>query len=155
MADYEIVLEGAEEIIEILNEFPEIVFNKTVFSEISEYSIAKMLQRTLSGKGPDGKIFKKYSPRYKKFREEKGRQGFPVNLNFHGDMLNSLTYKSTDKGATLFFMNTSDRNNVKNPDKAFYNHQTRNFFALSEEEIQGIIKVIDGYIGRAIGDKNG
>lgn len=119
--------------------------------EASEYTILQIQKRTLKGKDADGKAFKPYSPQYRSFRIQKKRQGKPVNLFFHGDMFLAMTYdvKTLSKGnmfAQLYFMNTSDRSGAKNPQKAFFLHQDREFFALSKDDIDGIMRIARSHV---------
>jgi hypothetical protein len=145
-----ISIQGSRPLLRKLGQIPGDAFGRRFFAEISEYAIVNIQQRTLKGKDADGKAFAPYSPKYKLFRAEKGRQSAPVNLFFHGDMFNSMTYKSGPKSTILFFANTSDREGAKNPKKAFFLQQKRKFFALSQEDIDGIMTIARKYVRRII-----
>jgi len=122
-------------------------FSSQLMGEIATYVITAILRRTAQGIDADRQPFEPYSPPYRLFREETGHQGSPVNLFYTGSMLSSMTYKASKNRAEVFFMNTSAPDqDVTNPQKAFYNQQSRNFFAISEREQEQIREMVRDYI---------
>lgn len=150
MAEARISIQGSDQLLMKLRRIPGDAFGRRFFAEVSEYAIVKIQQRTLAGKDADGIAFRPYSPKYKLFREKKGRQSGTVNLFFHGDMFNAMTYRSNATSTILFFANTSDRDGTKNPKKAFFLQQKRKFFALSKEDIDGIMNIARRYVRRSL-----
>lgn len=122
-----------------------------LMEEIAQYSMTQIKKRTLSGQDVDGHLFKPYSDKYALFRREKGRPTGKVDLFFSGSMFSSMTSNIDSREIRIFFMNTSDRNNSRNPLKAFFLNQERNFFALSENDVRGIIEIIEEYLSNLIG----
>ena len=99
----------------------------------AEFLMGLIKQRTQKGKDADGRNFKPYTPEYKAFRREKGRQANFPDLNFKGNMLSNITQKSTSKQAILFF--ASKAQNIK----AVANQKKRTFFAVGDRESKTLI----------------
>lgn len=149
MATVTIDVAGENRLIKKLGDLDD-ALKKRFFAEAAEYVIPRIILRTQSGKDADGKAFKPYSPKYKLFRQSEGRSGTTVDLTFHGDMMNAMTYRADHRGAVLFFANTSDRSGAKNPAKAFFLQQDRKFFALSAEDIAGVRRIAELFVRRAL-----
>lgn len=87
-----------------------------------------ILERTDKGIGFK-RPFKPYSEKYAKFRAKRGRQIAPVDLNFTGAMLGSMSNRSLGVGRQrLYFLRASEAQ------KAFHNNKTRPFFGFSAKE---------------------
>ena len=99
----------------------------------AEFLMGLIKQRTQKGKDADGRNFKPYTPEYKAFRREKGRQANFPDLNFKGNMLSNITQKSTSKQAILFF--ASKAQNIK----AVANQKKRTCFAVGDRESKTLI----------------
>ena len=100
----------------------------------AEFLIGLIRKRTQKGKDADGISFKnKYTPQYKEFRRQKGRQVQFPDLNFSGQMLSNMTQKATPKQAILFFANKFQ--NVK----AVGNQKKRPFFLIGNKEQKTLI----------------
>jgi hypothetical protein len=81
-----------------------------------------------------------------------------VDLTLTGGMFIALTYTAQDDRVTSFFMDTPDKRNpkVRNPAKAFFNQQLRNFFSISAGEVKEIEAMIKEYVDRHLrSDKRG
>ncbi|MDA3788079.1 MAG: phage virion morphogenesis protein [Desulfobacula sp.] len=128
-------------------------FATPMLSEIGMYAMHRIKKRTIKGQDADGIAFKPYNPLYAKERKKAGYQTSTVDLNRTGSMMSSMTYDSDSNSVDLFFMNTSDSTNTKNPAKAFFLQQERNFFALSSEDVKGIMLIVDNYYQRLLGNK--
>ena len=120
--------------------------NKKLMGQIGAFSNLQIKQRTAKGVDYQSNLFKPYSPNYKEIRKQAGRPTNKVDLNFTGSMLSALTYKQTKNKVQLFFINSSDKFGARNPEKAFYNNQTREFFALSADDISKIENIVIDYI---------
>lgn len=99
----------------------------------AEFLLGLIKQRTQRGKDADGTNFKPYTPEYKAFRREKGRQIRFPDLNFTGNMLSNMIQKSTSKQAILFF--ASKAQSIK----AVGNQKKRTFFAVGDKENKTLI----------------
>jgi hypothetical protein len=99
----------------------------------AEFLLGMIRKRTQKGKDADGSNFKPYTPEYKSFRREKGRQVRFPDLNFSGQMLSNMTQKSNTKNATLFF--ASKFQNAK----AVGNQKKRKFFLIGNREQKTLI----------------
>jgi len=150
--EYEVEVIGSARILRRLMEIGA-PFNNETFSEVGNFIIASILQRTSEGKDYKGRLFKPYTPRYRMFREEKGLPTDKVDLMVSGSMLSAMTFKTSNDRVSVFFQNTSDRNDVKNPLKAFSLNRTRKFFALSSEDIRSIAEIFRRRLQEVIGSE--
>ena len=137
-----------------VREQPQIV--KTALGRTAEFLMGIIKQRTSQGISADGNAFPPYStkpyffnitPRsatptyktfqggYKEYRTFMGRQSNKVDLNFFGNMLSSITQKSSPTEAIIYFANKFQNT------KALGNQKKRKFFAIGAREIQPIMNV--------------
>lgn len=87
-----------------------------------------ILDRTESGRGYLGS-FKPYSVAYARFRAKNGRQVSPVNLNYSGRMLSSVSNRRLSRGVQeIYFTRAAEAR------KAYFNNQTRPFFGFNVKE---------------------
>ena len=126
------------------------IFSKRLMSEIGIFAQTAIKTRTLTGKDADGADFAPYTPKYAVFRKLKGRPINKVDLDFTGSMLASMDIDPTENQLDIFFQNTEDEFGGKNPIKAFFLNQKRNFFALSNDDINTIMKIVEQYYKRLI-----
>jgi len=85
--------------------------------------------RTSQGFDVNGRKFKRYSKEYADYRVEKGRNPFPVDLQFTGRMLASMNVKKSGRYNRLIFFRGGE-----NAKKAAKNQRTREFFGLNQRE---------------------
>ena len=133
-----------------VNKLKKTPFIRPMLGEIGMFSMHSIKKRTLSGEDVHGIAFKPYSKAYSLIRKKKGFPVRPVDLTRTGSMMSSMTYDVNRVSVDIFFMNTSDPSNVQNPKKAFFLQQEREFFALSKQDIQGIVQIVDNYYKRLI-----
>ncbi len=135
-----------------VREQPQIV--KTALGRTAEFLMGIIKQRTQRGVSADGNAFPPYStkpfffnitPRsatptyktfeggYKEYRTFMGRQSNKVDLNFFGNMLSSMTQKSSPTDAIIYFASTFENT------KAIGNQKKRKFFAIGQREQMPII----------------
>lgn len=155
MAQTFIKAEGLNKLISKFRRRERGVLSEQIMGEIATYLIQAILRRTEQGVGADRQHFKPYHPKYRLFREETGHQGTPVNLHYTatGGMLSSMTFKATAEQAEIFFMPTSvPGQKVTNPQKAFYNQQSRDFFGISVHEQDQIREMVREYIHNILRD---
>lgn len=117
-----------------------------LLESIAQYAIFRIKKRTSEGKDVSGEDFIPYSNKYSLIRSEYGRPTNKVDLFFTGSMMGAITSDISDEQVVLYFMNTSDSSNTKNPLKAFFLNESRNFFALSEEDIKGIEDIVNKFV---------
>jgi len=98
--------------------------------------------RTTNGFDINGNRFKRYSKKYADYRVEKGRNPYPVDLQFTGRMLNSMRAKKLTYWSRLVFFRGGE-----NSKKAAMNNKSREFFGLNNREQS---KVADVYFKRLI-----
>lgn len=91
--------------------------------------------RTSAGRGYRGG-FVPYSPSYFKFRQKKGRQTSPVDLNFTGRMLGSMARRRIGRGVEEIYFTRSTESR-----KAFYNNRLRPFFGFNQTEKRQLSQV--------------
>ncbi len=137
-----------------VREQPQIV--KTALGRTAEFLMGIIKQRTSRGVNADGNAFPAYStkpyffnitPRsanptyktfqggYKEYRTFMGRQNNKVNLDFFGNMLSSITQKSSPTEAIIYFASKFENT------KALGNQRKRKFFAIGQREQQPIMNV--------------
>jgi len=137
-----------------VREQPQIV--KTALGRTAEFLMGIIKQRTSRGVNADGNAFPAYStkpfffnitPRsatptyktfqggYKEYRTFMGRQSNKVDLNFFGNMLSSITQKSSPTEAIIYFASKFENT------KALGNQRKRKFFAIGQKEQQPIMNV--------------
>lgn len=121
-------------------------------SEIGMFLQSRIKIRTSKGKDVDGTPFEPYNPAYALFRQKKGHPTDKVTLFFTGSMMSSMTYDATNSKVRLFFMNTEDKTEAKNPKKAFFLNEKREFFAMSREDIIGVMEIVQDFINRKLRD---
>lgn len=119
-------------------------------SEIGEYMRFRIQKRTAEGEDVDGKAFEPYSPAYAAARSAAGHPANVVNLFFTGSMMSSMDFEISRDKVDLFFTNSTDPTGTRNPLKAYFLNQKRTFFALSEEDIQGVVDLVNRYYNRVI-----
>lgn len=124
--------------------------HKKLLEEIGHFVDVRIQDRTLIGEDADGKFMGGYSESYELIRENKGLQSDHVDLFFTGSMYASLTHKIDENKVTSFFMPTKDKKGMSNPEKAFYNDQRFNFFALTNEDVQDVFKLVDDHIDKVL-----
>ena len=92
----------------------------------AQYGENIILARTKKGMGINGS-FKAYTPKYALFRKAKGR-GSNVDLNFTGQMLNSMTARKGRGFAEIKFTRATESR------KAYWNNRSRPFFGFNMAE---------------------
>ena len=126
------------------------IFAKPMMGDIGMFAMGKIKKRTIAGEDVNGLNSKPYNPMYAKERQKSGYKKTPVDLTRTGFMLSSMTYSESRSAVNIFFMNTSDENNVRNPAKAFWNNEDREFFGLSTSDIKGIMSIVHSYYNKLI-----
>jgi len=136
-----------------------------LMSDIGHYLIYSILKRTSEGKDAEGVNFKKYSPEYKKLRELIDLPTDHADLFFGGSMLSALTFEEDEISVKLFFMDTPhvehttipgrkrSKSKTTNAELAFYNDETRPFFAISVKEQENIFNMVNDFIENALKGK--
>jgi len=100
---------------------------KKALSITAQSGVNIILDRTGKGAGFKGGAFEGYNPLYAAFRLAHGRSKTP-DLNFTGQMLGSMTTKSTSSQAEIFFSRATESK------KAAMNNKTRPFFGFNRKE---------------------
>lgn len=87
----------------------------------------------------DGKAQKFLIGGYKKFREKTGRATNKVNLDFSGEMMNSLFVSTDFTGFTIKITVTVPSGQML---KAYYTDRDREWLGLSDEEADRVLSVL-------------
>lgn len=124
--------------------------SRTLMSEIATFLITSIKLRTAKGEDAKGKQFEPYDPKYVMFRQSKGRPTSKVDLFFTGSMLSSMDYKATPTTAKIYFLSTEDKSGSKNPDKAYWLNQKREFFALSDADMREVENMVTDLIDKEL-----
>jgi phage gpG-like protein len=123
------------------------ILSKKLMGEIGFMAINRIDKRTARGLDVNGQAFKPYSPAYRLFRMKNKRPVNIVNLNFYGTMMGAMTADTDKSTAKIFFTNTSrGPGDTPAPQKAFFLNQTRNFFALSQQDVEDIVDKVQARI---------
>lgn len=120
--------------------------SKQLMSEIGMFILTAIKLRTAEGVDVDGTTFEPYTPKYAFFRASKGHQVDDVDLFFTGSMMSAMTYLADESKVVAYFLNTEDKSGTKNPNKAAWLNEKREFFALSEDDITDILEIADDFI---------
>ena len=153
MATVSFELKGAAKLFKILNKLEVKIATQRMMSQIGNYLMTSIKQRTGKGKDVEGELFQPYSTGHKKLRAAKGLPTNIVDLFFSGSMMSAMTFDAGSEQVQLFFMATSDRTGTKNPAKAYFLDQKRQFFSISKSEIgeveeiaaEAVEEILDGY----------
>jgi len=126
--------------------------SKKLMGLIGNHMKLQTLQRTIRGVDAEGNAFSPYSKPYAKKRKAAGLPIGKVDLFWTGSMSASLTYIPHDGVVRLYFMDTSDKFGMRNPQKAYFiqTHKTkpRNFFSISMKDVVAIEKMVKSYINK-------
>lgn len=160
MADKLVEVKGAVELALKLDDIAmAIVRNSALMGQLGNFVNTSIKARTSEGVSAEGTPFEPYSAKYAVWRSKVfGAPVGHVDLTLTGGMFNALTYTAEDDRVTSFFMDTPDKRNpkVRNPAKAFYNQQLRNFFSISADEVKEVEKMIKEYVDQQLrSDKRG
>jgi hypothetical protein len=159
MADKVVEIRGAAELVLKLDDIAmALVKNSKLMGQLGNFVNTSIKARTSAGMSAEGAPFTPYSPTYAIWRKKEGYPTSKVDLTLTGGMFNALTYKAENDTVTSFFMDTPDKRNpkVRNPAKAFYNQQMRNFFSISADEVKKVEQMIKQYVDRHLrSDKRG
>jgi hypothetical protein len=124
-----------------------------LMGQVGAFINLQIKARTAKGVDVEGRVFKGYTPAYRKQRRAGGHPVSKVNLFFTGSMFSALTYDADKYKVTSFFMNTVDKFGGRNPEKAFFNDQLRPFFGLSQADIGQIEAMVGAHIRKLLRKK--
>jgi len=152
MASEEFIrIDGATRVQVIIEGMEAAIATRPMMLEIGEFIRFRIQARTAEGKDVKGNLFAPYSPQYRLFREKTGHPVNKVNLFYTGSMMGSMAVAETSNQARVYFLNTQGPGSkARNPEKAYYLNQKREFFALSAEDIRGIIDIMEDYYQKAL-----
>lgn len=109
--------------------------------QTAQFGTQLILDRTAKGQSYTGGGFEAYNPKYALFRQSKGRQVSPVNLNFSGKMLGSMASAKVKSGvAKIYFTRATEAK------KAAMNDSRRPFFGFGRLEQERLRKFFIGRI---------
>jgi len=128
-------------------------FARPMMGDIGFFAMRQIKARTILGEDVDGVDFKPYNPFYAKERAKDGYQVNFVDLTRTGSMLSAMTAEYDRNSVDIFFMNTTDSSGARNPEKAFFLNEDREFFALNQDDIKGIMKIVRSYYQKLIDSK--
>ena len=143
-------INGIQTIKVLLNRLSGGLGSKRLMSEIATFLITSIKLRTAGGRDVNDAAFAPYSKGYAMFRAKEGYPTSKVDLFFSGSMMASMDYKATSTTATLYFLNTEDKTGTKNPNKAYWLNQKREFFALSDDDMREVEEMVDDEIGNIL-----
>jgi hypothetical protein len=149
MAEPRVEVRGAAELVLKLDDIAvALVRNSKLMGVIGARVNSMIKARTSEGRGADGGPFAPYSDRYAAWRKSHGYPIGHVDLTLTGFMMAAMTYTARQDRVTSFFMDTVDKRNpkVRNPQKAFFNQQSRDFFSLGADEVKEVERMVKAYI---------
>ena len=147
--DFSVEVKGATELHLKLGDIGDALKNTVVLmGQIGARLNTMIKARTLEGIDAEGETFDPYSEQYEMWREKAGYPTTDVDLTLTGGMMAAMTYEAVNGKVTSFFMDTVDKRNpdVRNPEKAFFNQEMRNFFSIGVDEIDEIEGLVADYI---------
>jgi hypothetical protein len=140
-APYNVEIKGFRQLAKLFDVLIRDMSTKRVMSRIGNFAMTKIKDRTSEGKDVDMSPFVAYSAGHAKVRAAKGLPTNVVDLFFHGTMMNAMTFKATDDTVRLYFLPTAGKTaqgkpaSIRSPEKAYYLNEQREFFALSDKEM--------------------
>ena len=139
---------GLDRVRALIGDIPDDLFSEELLTELGEFFVFKIKERTAEGKDVDGNLFAKYSPKWAAFRAATGHETDPVNLFFSGSMLGAMQVEALpdDKQVRIYFMDTEDKTGAKNALKAKGLNDYRKFFDLSSDEVEASLEIIKGKV---------
>lgn len=126
---------------------------RPMLGEIGMFILLKIKKRTIKGEDVNGLDFIPYTPMYAKSRAKEGYSIKPVDLTKTGSMLSAMDYEYDDNSVDVFFKNTTDKFGGRNADKAFFLNENREFFALSDSDVKGIMVIVDEFYQQLMSEK--
>jgi len=123
---------------------------RKLLNEIGLYLRLRILERTSQGVDVNENPFWPYSPEYAFFRDMAGLPTSRVDLFFTGSMLSSMTFETSSDQVRLFFAPTEDKFGGSNPEKAYFLNEDREFFAISDDDVDTIVDIAEARIARAL-----
>jgi len=145
--------DGVEEAERRLFRLHDDIVDRPFLLELAAYIVDKIDARTAKGVDYKGRPFKPYSRSYALFRAKTGHPTKRPDLFYSGSMLSSMTYTVDGSGGRIFFQNTQDRTGTPNPLKAYFLHQKRKFFAISNEDVEGMADILADHLRELTSDK--
>lgn len=143
-----------------------------LFHELGYGLKGRIIDRTLSGRGPKGVEYPShYSKRYARFREQQGLPVDHVYLKWSGGMLSSMIHQVTNDTLRLYFADVvgtpyqiqetrtatgrikrarSVPQKMTEAQKAATLFEKRPFFLLDEDDVRFIQEVIVEHIGKVL-----
>jgi len=143
VAERSVEVKGVEEFLGKISRLYKALFDSSFMLRLATFIRASIETRTAQGIDADGKPFKPYSPSYAYFRHKTGHPIDRVNLFYTGAMMSSMVPDASFGEARVYFLNTRDSSGVPNPEKAFFLNQDRRFFAISKEEQDKVMKMVE------------
>jgi len=140
---------GLNSIVRKMLRMEKAVESKILMGQIGEFIKFKIKSRTQEGKDVEGQPFKPYAESYAAYRAKHGHSVDKVNLTFHGTMMSAIDYSAGKRSVHAYVLNTPDpysKKHVTNAAKAFFLNKERQFFALSDKEVETIKDMVQDYI---------
>lgn len=157
--EYNVRITGLKPLSKIFAVLVRDMSTKRVMSRIGNFVMTEIKQRTSEGLDVNEDLFKDYTEGHKKTRAAKGLPTHIVDLFFHGTMMNAMTFDADDDSVRVFFQPTVGKDaggypsEVKSPAKAFYLNEKREFFALSDQDMDGARDIAIREIDRVLKEK--
>lgn len=124
--------------------------------------------RTEQGRDVEGASIGRYSKEYAQIRKDAGRQTAFIDFNFTGHMLNSLAFEvNANSEGEIFLINTAAPSGAEQKnaggygggrtatavDKARATNEIAEWFALSDEDQEKIVKILNDELGKLLGSR--
>jgi len=106
------------------------------------YAKTEIVGRTNQGRDVDDSTFEPYSDDYARWRKQRGYQVDPPNLTITGNMLQAIDSRIEERPGSLtgILLFAAQREAVK----ARSVNKLREFFALSKDRIEKILRALNG-----------
>lgn len=154
--EYDVRVTGLKPLAKIFAALIQDMSTKRVMSRIGNFVMNEIKSRTSEGLDVDLNPFKAYTTGHRKTRAAKGLPTNIVDLFFHGTMMNAMTFEAADDQVRLFFQPTVGKDargklsDIRSPAKAYYLNEKREFFALSDKDMDGVRDVAIREIDRLL-----
>lgn len=141
VGEYSVRVTGLKPLTKIFAALVQGMSTKKVMSRIGNFAMTEIKQRTSEGMDVNYDSFEDYTAGHRKTRAAKGLPVHIVDLFFYGTMMNAITFEAGEDQVRLFFQPTVGKTakgrpaSIKSPEKAYYLNEQREFFALSDKDM--------------------
>ena len=151
-------IQGGENISKQLSSLKKKLLTREIMGKMGGQAVSEIFERTVEqGKDKDGAAFVDYSKKYKEIKRKRGGRFFSSkpNLFDEGKMMGDLTWTvESDKRVFLSFPKTEENLKASGHIHGARFLPKRDFFGLTKDNEEAVLKIPDRYLKEAIDAAN-